>query len=57
MAKPPSVPQYGPSSDHDGVVNHLFADGSAKKISDQIDAAAYMFLITRNGGDPAAPLD
>jgi len=42
---------YGPSSHHPGVVNHVFADGSARSISVDIDAAAYMFMITRAGGD------
>ena len=44
---------YGPSSHHGTVVNHAFADGSVRGISVDIDAAAYMFLITRSGGDPA----
>ena len=49
--------KYGPSSNHTGVVNHGMADGSVQSISEDIDAAAYMFLITRNGADPNAPLD
>ena len=48
-------PTYGPSSGHPGVVNHLFADGSVQSISKRIDAPAYMFLITRNNGDPFNP--
>jgi hypothetical protein len=61
MATPaPSLPpgisysdaQYGPSSHHSGVTNHLLADGSVQSISNDIDVAAYMFLITRNNGDP-----
>jgi len=43
----------GPSSDHSGVTNHLYADGSVHAISNAIDAAAYMFITTRNNGDPA----
>ncbi len=43
---------YGPSSGHPGVVNHLFADGTVRSISKDEDATTYMFLITRNGGDP-----
>lgn len=43
---------FGPSSDHPGVTNHLFVDGSVHSITDQIDVALYMFLITRNSGDP-----
>ena len=48
---------YGPSSDHSGVINHMLADGSVQSIAQDIDRAAYMFLITRNGGDPNAPLN
>lgn len=44
--------KYGPSSHHAGVTNHLFVDGSVHSISNEIDAALYMFIITRNGGDP-----
>lgn len=43
---------YGPSSSHVGVVNHLFGDGSVQAVKKDVDAAAYMFWITRNGGDP-----
>ncbi len=46
-------PAYGPSSNHAAVVNHLMADGSVHSLSKQIDVAAYMFLITRNGSDPS----
>jgi prepilin-type N-terminal cleavage/methylation domain-containing protein len=45
---------YGPSSGHPGTASHLFADGSVRSISKDVDFAAYMFLITRNGGDPFA---
>ena len=48
--------RLGPSSDHSGVTNHLYADGSVHAISNAIDAAAYMFIITRNGGDSAPDL-
>ncbi len=44
--------KYGPSSHHAGFTNHLFADGSVHTISNEIDAALYMFIITRSGGDP-----
>ncbi len=50
------IMKYGPSSDHSGTVNHLLADGSVHSISAEIDAACYMFAITRNGHDPAAPI-
>jgi hypothetical protein len=49
-------PAYGPSSGHPGVVNHLMADGSVHCLSKNIDVSAYMFLITRSGGDPNPPL-
>ncbi len=52
-----TLAKYGPSSHHAGMTNHLFADGSVHTISNEIDAAAYMFLITRNNGDPTPPLD
>ncbi len=42
----------GPSSDHSGVNNHMFADGSVHSISTMIDSGLYMFMITRNNGDP-----
>ncbi len=45
-------PAYGPSSGHQYIVNHLFADGSVHSLNKTIDVSAYMFLITRNGGDP-----
>ncbi len=49
-------PAYGPSSGHSAIVNHLFADGSVHSLSRQIDVSAYMFLITKNGGDPNPPI-
>jgi len=50
--------QYGPYSYHSGgIVNHLMVDGSVHGISFDIDVAAYMFMITRESGDPAPPLD
>jgi len=42
----------GPGSNHNGTVNHLFADGDVRSIRTDVDAAMYMFLITRDGGDP-----
>jgi hypothetical protein len=50
-----SQPAYGPGSAHPGAVVHLFGDASSHAISTLIDPAAYMFLITRNGGDPYHP--
>ncbi|NQT38559.1 MAG: hypothetical protein HQ581_13770, partial [Planctomycetes bacterium] len=43
---------FGPGGPHPGAVNHLFVDASVRTISTDIDAALYMFLITRDGGDP-----
>ncbi len=45
---------FGPSSDHPGVVNHLFADGTVHSISKEVDPSLYWFVVTRNGGDPAS---
>jgi prepilin-type N-terminal cleavage/methylation domain-containing protein len=44
--------KYGPSSDHPDTVNHLFVDGAVHNLNKQIDTALYMFLITRDNGDP-----
>jgi prepilin-type N-terminal cleavage/methylation domain-containing protein len=43
---------YGPSSNHNGLTIHGFVDGSVHDLSNQIDVALYMALITRNEGDP-----
>jgi prepilin-type N-terminal cleavage/methylation domain-containing protein len=43
---------YGPSSHHPGVTNHLFIDGSVHTVDNKIDTALYMFLVTRDAGDP-----
>lgn len=43
---------YGPSSHHPGVTNHLFVDGSVHGMSNKVDTALYMFLVTRDAGDP-----
>lgn len=45
-------PRFGPSASHPLVVNHLFADGGVRSINKDVDVATYMFLITRDGGDP-----
>ena len=54
--RPQSLPDphawEGLGSDHAGVVNHLFVDGSVHTIDSLMDAALYMFITTRNGGDP-----
>lgn len=46
---------YGPSSGHPEIANHLLCDGSVKTLHKNVDAAAYMFLITRNGNDGSCP--
>jgi type II secretory pathway pseudopilin PulG len=43
--------KYGPSSHHTAITNHLMADGSVRSIGNKIDAALYMFAITRDGAD------
>jgi hypothetical protein len=48
---------YGPSSDHPGVVHHLFADGSIHAFTKEISPDLYMRLITRNGGEPTSTQD
>ncbi len=42
----------GPGSNHSGVTVHGFVDGSVHALSNKIDIALYMALITRNMGDP-----
>jgi prepilin-type N-terminal cleavage/methylation domain-containing protein len=49
--------EYGPGSQHPRVTNHVMVDGSVHSIDNQIDVAAYMFLITRESGDPAPRLE
>ncbi len=49
--------RYGPSSDHPDVTNHLFLDGTVHALPDKIDVALYMFLITRDSGDPTGHFD
>ena len=43
--------QFGPSSNHPVVVNHLLADGSVRQIKREIDVSVYMRMITRSLGD------
>ena len=51
------VIRYGPSSHHRRVTNHLFVDGSVHSLDNKIDVALYMFLITRDAGDPTGHFD
>jgi prepilin-type N-terminal cleavage/methylation domain-containing protein len=46
------VIHYGPSSQHPDVTNHLFVDGSVHTMDNKTDTALYMFLVTRDAGDP-----
>jgi prepilin-type processing-associated H-X9-DG protein len=46
------VQNYGPSSGHSNVVNHLFVDGHTASLPRDMDTSAYMFDITRKGNDP-----
>lgn len=48
--------RYGPSSMHPRVVLHLFGDGSAREISENVDADLYDALVTRAGGETVARL-
>ncbi|MDO4629638.1 MAG: DUF1559 domain-containing protein [Planctomycetia bacterium] len=49
--------EYGPSSEHGGVIIHTFLDNSVHNISDEIDPAVYFFATTYKGGDPALSVD
>ncbi|MEM9659834.1 MAG: DUF1559 domain-containing protein, partial [Planctomycetota bacterium] len=44
--------EYGPSSMHPGGAYHLLGDGSARFLRDEIEAAIYVALCTRAGGEP-----
>jgi prepilin-type N-terminal cleavage/methylation domain-containing protein len=44
---------WGPSSDHGGgIVSHVYGDGHTLGVTDQVDAATYLGLTTRNGSEP-----
>ncbi len=44
---------WGPSSDHSGgIVNHVFGDGHVEGINDSIDGNMYLWVVSRNGGEP-----
>jgi prepilin-type N-terminal cleavage/methylation domain-containing protein len=47
-------PNYGPSSGHPNIVNHLFASGDVQTFYKDVDYAMYFFLITRNNSDPGS---
>jgi Tfp pilus assembly protein PilE len=48
---------WGPSSDHIGVVMHLFCDGSVHVLTPEIDPTLYLQLITRAGREPVIIAD
>ena len=44
---------WGPSSNHaGGIVNHVYGDAHVEGITDGIDANVYLWIVTRNGGEP-----
>ena len=44
---------WGPSSNHSGgIVNHVFGDAHVEGINDGIDPNVYLWIVTRNGGEP-----
>jgi hypothetical protein len=49
---PTVQPQYGPSSGHPAVVNHLMGDGSVQSLNKNLYIEVYFFLITKSNGDP-----
>jgi hypothetical protein len=53
-----SARRWGPSSMHaGGAVNHVFVDNHVVSITDDIDPAVYMSLVTRNGGEDLGGVD
>ena len=46
---------YGPSSDHGGgLVQHAFGDGHIQALASDIDAAVYLSLASKGGGEPVS---
>ncbi|HEY2883268.1 MAG TPA: DUF1559 domain-containing protein [Pirellulales bacterium] len=46
---------WGPSSNHSGgIVNHVFGDAHVEGLTDGMDANAYLWVVTRNGGEPSS---
>jgi hypothetical protein len=43
---------FGPSSDHTGLVLHLFGDGHVTGVSINADANTYLQFTSRNSGEP-----
>jgi prepilin-type N-terminal cleavage/methylation domain-containing protein len=50
---------WGPSSEHEGLAVHCFADVAVRPVADGIDPSVYIALVTRAGNDlhdPGVPL-
>jgi prepilin-type N-terminal cleavage/methylation domain-containing protein len=45
--------RWGPSSQHPGVVIHVFADNHTQALPDTTESFVYYRMITRNGGEPS----
>ncbi len=45
--------EFGPSSDHSGLVLHAFGDAHVQSIDQAIDATLYIQLCTKAGKEPA----
>jgi prepilin-type N-terminal cleavage/methylation domain-containing protein len=44
---------WGPSSNHaGGIVEHVFGDGHVEGMNDSMDPNVYLWVVTRNGGEP-----
>ena len=44
---------WGPSSDHaGGIVEHVYGDAHVEGLTDGIDPNVYLWIVTRNGGEP-----
>jgi hypothetical protein len=52
---PNPLAKWGPSSAHPGGAMHLFADGSARFIVDQVSPTVYQAIATRAGGEVVTP--
>jgi hypothetical protein len=44
---------WGPSSEHaGGIVFHVFGDCHVEGFTDEYDPNVYLWVVTRNGGEP-----
>jgi hypothetical protein len=50
--QPSAEREWGPSSQHPGVVQHGWGDGHGEAIPESIDPDVYMYLISRSGREP-----